>query len=355
MGDYRLTGYSNPSYIEDFINGNKKITDGEMFDKDSTENVIIISDELASQNELQVGSTITFYNPSDSSSTIEYTVVGIFEDNTNVEENGFMQMNAMNSKNQMYTNITSITNVISQMKLDENDSENKRMMSNTNLNAKYYLKNNNDLEKFEDEVREKGLNKYYSINTNEEETLEILKPIQNLSSFSFTFLIIILIVGGLILSIINIINIRERKYEIGVLRAIGMSKIKVNLQLVAEIFMVSIASLIIGTTIGVFSSQPVTNAMLKNEITNYQEEQNQISQNFGGKDFERPGFNRENKMDAHIGIGNVDYVDTLNVNIDVITIIELFLVSLFLTVISGFISVAFVNKYEPNKILQNRT
>ena len=53
-------------------------------------------------------------------------------------------------------------------------------------------------------------------------------------------------------------------------------------------------------------------------------------------------------------MSNVNYVDSLKVNMDFITILQLFLVSLFLTVISGLVSVAFVNKYEPNKILQNR-
>lgn len=351
MGDYRLTGYSDPSYITDFINGTKKIIEGEMFSKDNTENVIVISEELADQNNLEIGSTITFYSPNNTDINITYRVIGIFEDNSDIETNGFMQMNAMNSRNQMYTNITSISNTINSIGIE--DSSSKRMMSNTGLTAKYYLNNNDDLEEFENEVREKGLSEYYSINTNEEEALATLKPIQNLSSFSSTFLIIILVVGGLILAIINMINIRERKYEIGVLRAIGMSKLKVNLQLVIEIFMVSIVSLIIGTTIGTLLSQPVTNTMLKNEISNYQNEQKQILENFGEGNFERPGFNKGNFKSTMPN--NVQYIDTLDVNINFITIIQLFLVSLMLTVVSGFVSVAFVNKYEPNKILQNRT
>ncbi len=351
MGDFRLTGYSDPSYIDDFIKGTKKIKTGEMFTKDSTDNVIVISEDLASENSLEVGSKISLYSPNNEDLKIEFTVIGIYEDNSDINENGFMGMNAMNSRNQMYTNITSVTNIINEVGLEETSG--KRMMSNTGLTAKYYLNNNEDLEKFENEVREKGLSDYYQIVTNEEEALSTLKPIQNLSSFSFTFLIVILIVGGIILAIINMINIRERKYEIGVLRAIGMSKKKVTLQLITEIFMVSIASLIIGTGIGVVLSQPVTNAMLKNEISSYQEERNQISENFGGENFERPGFNRGNDIMRN-DMSNVNYVDSLKVNTDFITILQLFLVSLFLTVISGLVSVAFVNKYEPNKILQNR-
>ena len=51
---------------------------------------------------------------------------------------------------------------------------------------------------------------------------------------------------------------------------------------------------------------------------------------------------------------NQDYVDFLIVKTDLVTIIELFGISLLLTIVSGTVAVMFVNKYEPNKILQNR-
>jgi len=44
----------------------------------------------------------------------------------------------------------------------------------------------------------------------------------------------------------------------------------------------------------------------------------------------------------------------MSVHIDIKTILELFGLSLLLTIVSGMISMRFVNQYEPNKILQNR-
>lgn len=49
-----------------------------------------------------------------------------------------------------------------------------------------------------------------------------------------------------------------------------------------------------------------------------------------------------------------DYVDSLTVHITYITIIELFGISLLLIVGSSIIACLFVNKYNPNTILQNR-
>lgn len=51
---------------------------------------------------------------------------------------------------------------------------------------------------------------------------------------------------------------------------------------------------------------------------------------------------------------NVEYVDSLKVNVDIYTVLQLFLVSILLTTISSFISIMLALRYEPNKILQNR-
>ena len=318
VGDFRLTGYSDPSYIDNFINGTNKIKEGKMFDKNSKDKVIVISEELAEENNLKVGDKVSFYNNDDENTTYEFEIVGIYE-NTSEDEDNFMGMNAMNSSNQIYTNITSVNEI--------NQNNTNKMKSS--LSAKFYLNSNSDLKKF---------------------ASASLKPVSNLKDFSKTFLIIILIVGSIILSVINLINIRERKYEIGVLRAIGMSKLKVSLQLICEIFIVAMISLIIGTTAGKVTSQPITNKILANEISSYQNEENNITQNFGSSDFKRPGFDENTKNRKQ----NVEYVDSLKVNVDIYTVLQLFLVSILLTTISSFISIMLALRYEPNKILQNR-
>ena len=48
-----------------------------------------------------------------------------------------------------------------------------------------------------------------------------------------------------------------------------MTKGKVTMQLVSEIFIVALMALIVGTTAGTLLSQPVSNYMLANEIESY--------------------------------------------------------------------------------------
>ena len=50
-----------------------------------------------------------------------------------------------------------------------------------------------------------------------------LVPLDNLAKFALTLLIVVLAVGAVVL---NLFNICERKYEVGVLPVIGVKKVK---------------------------------------------------------------------------------------------------------------------------------
>jgi len=345
-GDFQITAYSDISYNEDFISGSKSLLEGEMITKDNTDNVIVISEELALENSIEVGDKLVFINTNDETITYELEVIGIYSVS---EDENVMNPMASVTSNQIYTNITALNQIL------EDNGEVSDYMASSSITSKFYV-DYEDLESFEVSAREIGVSEYYKITTNEDEVTKTLEPIKNISNFSFTFLIIILIVGGIVLTIINLFNIRERKYEIGVLRAIGMTKSKVTVQLVSEIFIIALVSLIIGTGIASVLSQPVSNYILKNEIESTLEQSENIANNFGSGDFQRPGFGGQMSKGDKINpmASNVDYVDALDVQIDFTTIIELFGVSLTLTIISGVTAVMFVNKYEPNKILQNR-
>ena len=333
QGDYKITAYSDPSYIENFINGTSKITSGSMITKDDEENHVVISEELATQNDSEVGDEITFYLPSDSSITYTFEITGIFETTDDSASDDFMNINALNAQNQIYTTVTAINNI-----LEDDDSSNS-------LNATIYLKNQDDLEAYAEEVKDKGLSDYYTLSDNTDEITSTLTPIKNISNFSMTFLIIILIVGAIILAVINILNIRDRKYEIGVLRAIGMSKTKLILSLLIELFIVTAIAFIIGIIGGKLLSQPVTNKMLENEINSQQVQTENTRENFGGRGFERPNERRATQ----------NYEDSLTVTLDVKTIIILFSFGLILVIVSGSASAIFITKYNPNQILRNQT
>lgn len=331
---------------------------------DSEDDEIVISESLAEDNDLEVGDEVSFYLPEDEDATYTFTIVGIFEVEDDDNSSSFMNMNVLSSSNQMYANVHSVEDILEDMEDDDS-----KLVQNNGLSASFYLTDNDLVDEFEEEVRSKGLSDYYTVSTNEEEILASLEPVQNIVSFSVQFLVVILIIGIVVLTIINFLNIRDRKYEIGVLRAIGMSKFKVSSLLILEIFFVALASLVIGTSTGILVAQPVTNKILENEISSYTDTQMNTQNNFGGEGFEKPSEEvRGNSNDAPSQGGGkpnardyrnpsqtvTDYVDSLTVHISAITILELFGISILLIIGSSVVACLFVNKYNPNAILQNR-
>lgn len=356
MGDFRITAYSNFAYLADFSEGNKKIVSGKMITKSSSDNEIVISKSLANKNNLKVGDEIEFNLPNNDDDKLKFKIVGIYSNTSEKNSNNFIEINALNEANQIYINLSSIESILSK----QSDTSDK-LIDNNGLDVKIYLNKRSDLSKFKKEVKQKGLSSYYKITTNKNQIKESLKHIKNISKFSINFLIVVLVLGVIILSVINILNIRDRKYEIGVLRAIGMSKQKITLQFIYETLIISLFSLVIGTCIGLTIMKPITNKILESEINSYQEKITNNEINFGEGDFRKPSEqidrgefkdikNKNMKQD-----NNITYVDSLKVRLDFTTILELFGISILLAVCSTAISSIIINKYNPNKILQNRT
>ncbi len=334
-GDFTLTGYSSLDAMTDFVNGTFTIEEGSVFE-DFDSNYCIISNELATDNDLSVGDTVTLVSPYDENSTYELVISGIYADN-DTEENPFSMIS--NSANRIITNVAFVNSIIN------DDTENY----DNNYSVSFVIANEASIELFESELTKKGLDEYYSLNTNLDEVTAELQPIENVSSFATTFLIMVIVIGSIVLFIINLINIRERKYEIGVLRTVGMKKKLVISQFCLELFIVAFVSIAIGTALGFFTAKPVSNYLLSSEIESMQEESTQISGNFGmdGEQFE----NRERNVINR----NVDYIESLDVNLNYIVLIEILLIGLGLTLVSSSAALINISRFSPLKILKERS
>lgn len=336
--DFTVIGYSSLDAMSEFVDGIYTIKEGEMFAID-VENICVISDELAEENEIAVGDTITLVNPDDENKTYSLKVSGIYNDSSENENSLFS-----NAVNQIITNNVTVEKITSNNELK------------TNSKVSYILTNKEVVESFEKELKDKGLTDFYVVSTNLDTIAKELEPIQNLSSFATTLLLIVLSVGGTILIVINMINIRERKYEIGVLRSIGMKKHNVLLQFVIELFCVTFVAIIIGTTIGSLLTVPISNKLLESEIETAQNEGVDIAKNFGMQDKggQMP-FGMGRKDDIRQTFATNNYVDKLDAVVDIKTVLELVLIGVILTICSSAISMIFISRYSPLKILSSRS
>ena len=172
-----------------------------------------------------------------------------------------------------------------------------------------------------------------------------------------TFLIITLLIGGIILFIINMINIRERKYEIGVLRTIGISKIKLTMQFVSELLIVGFVALMIGAGLGATMSKGISNSLLSNEIKNSENSVEKISKNFGGpggNNFDFKGDNPFEKIASKTN-PNIQAYDSIDAVVDISVLLELLGIGLTLILISSLSSMVSVQRFTPLTILKERS
>ena len=209
--------------------------------------------------------------------------------------------------------------------------------SGTEIDAVYYLKQPGMLSAYETELRSKGLSDDYTIRTDESNLERMAGSIESLKSLSFTFLIIVLLLGAVIMVLLSAISIRERKYEIGVLRAMGMKKKKVALGLWTEIIAITCICFVFGMGAGSVLSQPVSDAIITGQAQSTATGSTSLADRLN---------------DAN---GVTDESSKIDVSVNAATALEIFVISILLASITGIISVSRITKSEPIKILIQRS
>ncbi|WP_195574917.1 ABC transporter permease [Paenibacillus sp. 1001270B_150601_E10] len=371
-GNYKLMGDS----WEDFNEGLRSLESGRLPEADGES---VISDELRDLNNISLGDVITFTAnmsvdaPSDVNSDnvqegdkvtvdgIEYTasisglgtvrlqrevtypltVVGVYNDLTDEYANDNMPKSAgFNRRNEV---LTTLNTLIAQRKADE---------TGVNVNVTYYLKSPEMLAPFEAEVRAKGLSDLFNVNTDTASYEKIVRPVEGLKSISITFMVVVIILGSIILLLLASISIRERKYEIGVLRAMGMKKAKVALGLCFEILIITCFCLVIGLGVGTVAAQPVSDMLLQNQAD---AAQSSTSQGADGGNM-MMGSRGMQLGGAQLGgtQTNAKPLSEMEIALDLVTILQIIAISILLASFAGLVSISNITKYEPIKILMER-
>jgi putative ABC transport system permease protein len=271
--------------------------------------------------------------------------------------------------NRIYTSYNALKAITTESKANATtatDSKTGRESSTAlreQVSGTYTFQDVDHYESFQKDVTAMGLSDDYTVSSSDLTSYEAsLVPLKNLSTFAGYFLLVVLLIGGIILIVFNIFNIRERKYEIGVLTAIGMKKGKVAVQFVCELFVVTFIAIFIGTGVGAVISVPVANTLLASQIASQQEQQSEKMANFGGKfgnqttDAAPAAANAPSGAGMRIpGMSSVtDYVSDISATIDILVILQLMAIGVLLTIVSSCAAVTSVLRYEPLKILTNR-
>ncbi len=261
--DLTISGVNAYAYIDGVQSGNLELKDGSYFDEDSSDS-ILISYELAELNELSVGDKITIKNIY-TEADIELTIIGIYDTS---------EFNA--SSNTIYMNTETAAKFLSE---DDYNDGNYEVS-----NVKYYMITSENAEEFVEKIKtdfpdlaENNLT--IAVDTSEYDAMA--SSIESVGSFATTILIIVIVAAIVIITLIVTINVKDRRYEMGVLLSLGAKKTNIIAQIVTELLIVGTFGFILASISGTFLAKTIGNNIIESQIASSAQ---QSENNYG-----RPG------------------------------------------------------------------
>lgn len=308
-GDFTVQGINSFAFISDVESGNMTLSEGEIFDE-TTGNGVVISYDLAAENNFEIGDTITLETISDDDpTTITLTVIGIYDSTT---ENS--------DPNTIYTNIDTAAQFLLESSYD--DDGNYGVES-----VKYYLTNAEYKDAFISEAESKydlaslGL----SIDIDDSAYQQMVGPIESVGSFATTILWIVIIAAVVIITLMVTINIKDRRYEMGVLMSIGATKKNIAGQIFVELVLVATAAFALSILPSTFIAKAMGSSLLDQQLSmnetstsqNYGRGTNSGGMGGGGRDSSSsntPGFDNSNAVPSSIPTNMIGNTNNSNAN-----------------------------------------
>lgn len=204
------------------------LTSGEMIDGENSELRALVGQKLAEKNGLAVGDIFTAHDQ-------KVTVAGIYSTDNMFQDNGVvMNLPALQKLTDQDGEVASVSAIV-------DSSDNVASVVST-------LK-----ESLGDEI---------DVTSQEEQAENIVAPLESITGLALTGVIGAAIATGVIILLSMIMIVRERRREIGVIKAIGGTNAKVIVQFVTEAMTLTIVGGVVGLGLGVLVSGPITQSLV---------------------------------------------------------------------------------------------
>ena len=232
----RVTGTTNPNSAST-SGGSLTISSGTTIDGNSSDLVALVGTNLATKNNLKAGSTFTAYGKT-------ITVKGIYTTGNAFEDNGIImplatlqtltdQAGAVVEATVAVDSADNVTSVVSAIKSTLGSSA--------------------------------------DVTSEADRAAASVEPLQSISSLTFVGVIGAAGAGAVIILLAMIMIVRERRREIGVIKAIGGTNAKVIVQFMAESITLTIIGAIVGIAFGIITSGPLTSALVSSSTSSSQQ------------------------------------------------------------------------------------
>lgn len=284
------------------------VTSGEKFDPSSSDNVAMVGKDLATKNNLSVDSTFTAYGQ-----TIK--VAGIY-DTGNTFTNGAIAMPIKTAQN-----LSGQTGQINTIIVTTDSIDN---VSSVVAAIKDKLGTSVDVTSAQDASQ------------------SAIAPLQNIKTISLYSLIGALVAGAVIILLTMMMIVRERRREIGVLKAIGSSNLGVMSQFIAEALTLTLSGAVLGMIIGFLAANPI----LKVLVTNSESSTNAVGGPGGG------GMAGAGQAMMRIGSGLGNNLRDIHAVLNYQVILYGLLVAIIIAIIGSAIPALIISKIRPAEVMR---
>jgi putative ABC transport system permease protein len=223
-----IVGTTNPSGTIGDIDAKVTVTKGSAIDGAKDSNDAMISEALAAKNNLHVGSTFTAFNET-------VTIKALFKTDTQTGDN-FV-----------------IVSLPAMQRLSGN--------SNAITNAAATVDSVNNIDSITSVIK-KALGDSADITNSKQTVQDAIVPLQSIQSISLYSLIGAVVASGAIILLTMVMIVRERKREIGIIKAIGFSNVRIMLQFMSEALTFALLGTMTGLGLGLLAGGPVTKALV---------------------------------------------------------------------------------------------
>ena len=350
--DITVTGVNAYAYIDGVENETITIKEGTYFDEESNGSVMI-SYEFAELNGLKVGDSFKLKNIY-TEKEIPLTVIGIYD---SAEERA--------NANTMYMNTETAAKFLSK---DDYNSGNYDVG-----NVNFYMTNSDNAEEFVNKINEEFTelaenNLKVAVDTSEYDS--IAGSIESVGGFADTILVIVVVAAIIIITLIVTINVKDRRYEIGVLMSLGASKKNIIGQIVTELLIVGTLGFTLASITGTVFASTLGSMILESQTTATSE---QSERNFGRPGAGMSGMPGSKSGNTRGGSSMPDFAGDgmpnmkevmqagrkedkveLNINAEPIDYLLLFVTGYLVIILALIIPSVNIMRYQPKEILAGK-
>lgn len=285
FASYTAFGVKGINYPEILDIKEKKIqlADGRVFTQEEVTKgsaVALISKKVAEVNSIKVGDTITLSlydldfegqdKPQNKLSDYALKVIGIYEapatKKTSKKSDGQEAFEEMSRNNNVYApNAIVVRANKEEMANYQAKNPDQKVPTETYYNPIYVLNKPEDVDKFKEE-NQALLPQYYSIQASSDKYDVIAAPVQSMSKLAGSVLMVAVIAAILIITLVVLLFLRDRKHELGIYLSFGEKKGKIFGQILAEVLVTAFVAVSLSVVTGNLIAKGVSGNLIQQQM-----------------------------------------------------------------------------------------